>query len=144
MSWDVSFMKFSNDIKELEDLSEEIIESLGSRKEIASILIEIFPDLDFTDPAWGVLERTDYSIEFNIPEEENLTSFMLHISGNQKAIEVLMAIQNKTGWKAIEGSEGILNLNESPERGLIEWQEYRNSIINQVVKTKKKWYQFWK
>ncbi|RKP55566.1 hypothetical protein D7Z26_10310 [Cohnella endophytica] len=144
MSWDVSFMKFPNAIKELEDLNEDVIESMGNYNEVASILVEIFPDLDFTDPTWGVLERTDYSIEFNMPEEDNVTSFMLHIRGNQGAIEALRSIHKRTGWKAVEGSEGILNLDLNPEKGLIEWQEYRNAMINQIKTKKKKWYQFWK
>ncbi|TXK74515.1 hypothetical protein FU659_29170 [Paenibacillus sp. N3.4] len=142
MSWDVMFMKLPYKVTKVEEINEDIIQVIGDRKEIVVILNEIFPDVDFTDPSWGGLDREGYSIEFNIPEEVNVTAVTLHVRGNNESIRALKEIHDKTGWTAMD--ETIIDFSSNPERGLEEWRSYRDHVVRIAIKKNKKWYEFWK
>jgi len=141
MSWDVTFMKFSKEVNKIEDIDESMIEELGSRENVVNIISKVFPDADFTDKSWGILDREGYSIEFNLPEESNISSIMLHVRGDNRALVAIKKICDETKWKAMD--EDIINFENEPERGLEQWQMYRQQVINDI-KMKKRWYEFWK
>lgn len=141
MSWDVTFMKLSREVKNVVDIEESIIEELGSRDDVVHTMSMIFPDADFTDESWGILDCEGYSIEFNIPEESHITSIMLHVRGDNRALAAIKKICDETKWKAMD--EDIINFENKPERGLEQWQMFRQQVINDVKK-KKRWYEFWK
>ncbi|MHA7966736.1 hypothetical protein ACX93W_21735 [Paenibacillus sp. CAU 1782] len=132
MSWDVILMKFSKDVNKVEDIDESIIENLGSREVVVNKLSLIFPDADFTDKSWGTLNREGYSIEINISEDCNINSIMLQVRGDNRAILAIKKICDETNWKAID--EEILNFDNKPERGLEQWQTYRQQVINGIEK----------
>jgi len=144
MSWDVTFMKFSSNITSIEDIDESAIEELGDREDIIGILLNLFPDIDFTDKSWGTLERDGYSIEFNLGEEGKQNSIMLHVRGDKRSVEAIKVIAETTGWKAMD--EEFINFDNLPERGLIEWQKAREHVVNNLIhnNSKKRWYEFWK
>jgi hypothetical protein len=104
------------------------------------ILIEIFPDADFTDPTWGIVERDGYSIEFNISEEHDITSFMLHIRGDNRLLEAIELIHNNTGWRPMD--EELIDFNGDPGKGLRQWQNAREQVL-ESIRIKKKWWKFW-
>ncbi|BCG59447.1 hypothetical protein [Paenibacillus sp. URB8-2] len=142
MSWDVTFMKLNMKVSSVEDIDDEMTEELGNREEIINMISKLFPDADFSDPSWGLLEQPGYSVEFNIPEENNITEIMLHIRGDETSIEVIRKIHDNTSWAAID--EEIIDFNNSPEKGLKDWQNARDLLIKEVSTRKKKWYEFWK
>jgi hypothetical protein len=142
MSWDVTIMKLPSKVTKIEEIDESEIDELGNRDEIVKKLIKLFPHADFSDESWGLLEREGYSIEFNIPEEFNLTSIMLHVRGDNRSLNAIKLICSTTGWKAID--EEIIDFNNKPESGLEQWQHARQLMLMDIRKRKKKWYEFWK
>ncbi|MFC4304703.1 hypothetical protein [Cohnella boryungensis] len=136
MSWDVVLMNIPTEINEIKDITEDNMGSLGSNDEVVSILQGLFPDADFSDPSWGTLERSDYSIEFNISLKD-INCILLHIRGNDDAIEALRLIYKETGWKALDGGTGIIDFDNEPERGLHEWQQYRDHVLDNTLFKKK-------
>lgn len=108
MSWDVLLMRIPPDINTLEELEEEYEEkgedweALGSREEVLSLLPALLPEADFSDPTWGSLTASNFSIEFNIGDGDPIETIMLHIRGGEGSTEVIRKICTSTEWSAID------------------------------------------
>lgn len=138
MSWDVMVFHVTGDVQDIEDMTEHQMLSLGSQQKVIDTFQTLFPDIDFTDPTWGILRRNEYSIEFNMGPEEEVQSIMLHIRGGDTVIDVLRTIHNETGWKLIGDEEGIMDFDNHPEKGLQQWREYRDQVMNDIYDGDKK------
>jgi hypothetical protein len=156
MSWDVFLMKVSEKVIKVEYMDENFPpQLLGGRNEVLALFKELFPEADFTDPSWGILDNENYSIEFNIPNEDSLESITLHIRGDELVVKAVEKICQRTGWRAIDsGSGDFIDFSNSPETGFKEWQNFKNQVLlnegleiensNQKFnRKKKKWWKFW-
>ncbi|MDP4182133.1 MAG: hypothetical protein Q8942_13715 [Bacillota bacterium] len=96
------------------------------------MLKELLPDIDFSDPHWGVLATETYSIEFNIGGKDPVESIMLHIRGEDAPIDVIKKICSKTAWRAIDTSAGdFIDFENCPEESFNRWKRYRDKIIDE-------------
>lgn len=152
-----------------DDFPEDFSSELGPRSEVLSTLIAILPGLDLTDPTWGILEENDFSIEFNIGDDDPLDTLMLHVRGGDSAIHAIHHICEHTGWRAFDTTTGdFIDFAEDPAKGLRQWRASRNQVVASLeaegkevitdakigrirvdaIETtkpkKKKWWQFWK
>lgn len=170
MSWDVLLLRAAPEIRSIDELPNDYSgESLGTPTEVAKILRELFPHIDLRDPAWGVLEHEEYSIEFNIGDEVPCTSVTLHIRGPESAIEPLRLLCKRTGWLAFDTSDGeLIDFATDPAKGLRDWIAYRqqagiagplrgvslpvkgkgvvffDALPDRPAKKKRSWWQFWR
>lgn len=159
MSWDVILV--SGDVADIEQMDAQGAPVLGSKSKVIRQLKEVFPDLDLSDPTWGLVIRPKYSIEFNIGEEEPMVTLFLHIRGGEEVIGALGAICAAASWRAYDTTTGLfIDFENDPSRGLKIWQNYRNQVVAQmstkgepvtnlgdyafIIKKKKPWWQFWK
>lgn len=127
MSWDVLLLRLPEGAKTLADMQDTDGEPLGSTGDVRRILSGVLPDLDLSDPTWGILETVDSSIEFSIGSEEPCVSVMLHVRGLDDAMEPIRAVCNATGWQALDCSDGeLIDFAADPGRGLRAWREYRD------------------
>jgi hypothetical protein len=76
MSWDLLLTKSSTGGA---DASKPT--ALGPLPEVIARIQQSIPEVDFTDPCWGMLEHDDVSIEFNMGSEEICAGIMLHVRG---------------------------------------------------------------
>ena len=168
MSWDVLIVNVPAHIKSDKDLPEDFESNLGSADDIRSLLESIFPDIDLSDPTWGVLEGADFSIEFSMGEKTPVDELMLHVRGSDAAIEPIRKVCEAGKWRALDLSDGeYLDFSGSPEEGLDSWREFRDQVVSQARASgaevtidekvggvqadavnagseAKKWWQFWK
>ena len=79
---------------------------IGTRSEIIERLTARFAKLDFSDPAWGVLEGEGFSMELNIGESEEVDGMMLHVYGAGEVMSVVQGILDCLGVRAIDISSG--------------------------------------
>ncbi|MDR2789290.1 MAG: hypothetical protein LBD06_13290, partial [Candidatus Accumulibacter sp.] len=81
MSWDVCIVKFENVYENVEDISNDDAEPLvlGAVEEIHRAISDVFTGTDWSDPAWGIWDGDDGSIEFNVGDGAETTSVMLHV-----------------------------------------------------------------
>ena len=156
----------------MDEIDDDSYSPLGSTSEVRQVLARALPDLDLGDPTWGILEGTDFSIEFSIGEEEPCTSVMLHVRGSDEAINPIQVVCDASGWKALDCSDGeIIEFDSDPAQGLRSWREYRERVspgaptkgvslvgpdgkkvffdaapqtIPQPETPKRRWWQFWK
>ena len=88
---------------------------IGKRSDIINSIKGVCKNAKFEDPAWGTLSDENYSIEFNMGENETLTSFAVHIRGSSQADILMSKLINHI---KIRGSDGNV-IYGSPEFDLI-------------------------
>ncbi|MCA9449858.1 MAG: hypothetical protein KC931_22240, partial [Candidatus Omnitrophica bacterium] len=83
MSWDVVLLNFQGDPPDTDDLSDAFNDppAMGDAAEIREKVSESLPGVDWSDPAWGVLQGDGWSIEFNHQETGETATMMLHVRG---------------------------------------------------------------
>lgn len=121
MSWDV----------ELRSSAAEA--PLGPAEEVRAAISGVHPDVDWTDPGWGVLERDEWTIELNMDTEPLIRSIMLHVRGSGHPVAAIAAICRQTGWVATDLATGkTLDPDRPSERGWRDFQQFRDSISREI------------
>jgi len=106
------------------------ISELGQRHQILELLHTAIPDLDLSDPTWGILDGDGYSIEFNIGADDPLDAIMLHVRGDDRVITVIQHLCEQTGWRAIDiGNGRYIDFAHEPTAGLQIWRTNRDQLI---------------
>jgi len=130
MSWDVSIMHLPADVQSVVAIGEVFkLRPLGKRDDIIEKIREILPDVDFSDPSWGVLDQAGFTIEFNMGKEEICDSFMLHVRGGGDAIATIEGLLKHLQLRAVDCSTGDIFPSDAAHASLGRWQEYRNRVI---------------
>lgn len=105
MSYDLFFQDWRG-YKKLEDIPDGFKpKPIGNKTDIIKKIIEIIPDINFENKDWGILERDDFNIEFNMgdEDEEQIYSFALHIRGNDGFKPLIIQLINHLNIKASDG-----------------------------------------
>ena len=126
MSWDVVLLKekFDTNDKDYQP------PTLGKRMELISQLTSILPNLDFSDESWGIMEGDGFSIEFNIGNNENVDSIMLHIRGGGDPIQIIQGIMQEFKWESLDCSTGdFMELNNVSNESWTKFQTWRDKVF---------------
>jgi len=126
MSWDVILMKSKIDLAG-NDTDPGV---LGNKADVIKAITSILPDVDYTDPSWGVFYNGTTSIEFNTGDNETVETLMLHVRGGGNPLMIINTICEETGWAALDTSTAEF-INKSAI--IVSWQEfshYRDQIID--------------
>lgn len=120
MSYIVSLFKLPKDISSVDELPTDFdVEPLGSKAAILALLGDLFPDADFSDPTWVVLDKTGFSIEFIVGEKDPVDSLGLRIHGDESWIAVARVLCERNGWRAYDTSSGnLINFSLEQASGL--------------------------
>jgi hypothetical protein len=96
------------------------------RERISAIL----PDVDWTDPAWGIYLGDGFSIEFNVGSDDPIENMMLHVRGGGDAVTEIVKLIQRQNWKALDCSSGEFLDPDSPSRESWQrFQSYRDKIV---------------
>ncbi|GEM_PF-5440992 len=79
---------------------------LGSRAEVLSVIGELCPDADFSDPAVVKLNRDNGLVELIVGEGDPVETLSVRRPTN----DVLRLFCQRTGWKAVDPMSDILTL----------------------------------
>ncbi len=131
MSWDVSVQRFSREYETIDEIPEtERCLSLGSRAEIRAAISRYFPGTSWADPAWGVFNSQDGSIEFNMGESDPSEGFMMHIRASSAVVPAVVAMCIAERWQALDFSTcEFLERVKNPSFGLEQWTQFRSQVI---------------
>jgi hypothetical protein len=147
MSWDILIQNFPQGAVTPEDIPEDFQpHTLGSRDDVIQRISTIIPEVDFADPSWGILETTEAVIEFNIGDEEDCDSIMLHVRGGNDAVTTITRLLDGLGMRALDMQTGDFFDPQSARESFDEWQGHRDELMASMttVKPQKKWWEFWK
>jgi hypothetical protein len=126
MSWDIMILtkdprEFSGDTKP---------PPLGGAGEVRTKISKSLPKVDWTDPAWGVLDGNGWSIEFNHETNGITDSIMLHLRGGSDPIVAIVKLCKDNGWVAYDTSaDGLLDLAAPSAKSCQEFQAFRDKVI---------------
>jgi hypothetical protein len=131
VSWDVTVQRFSRDFAAIEDIPEtERCVPLGSRADVQAAVCRYFPGTDWSDPAWGIFDFSEGSIEFNLGKDEPSEGFMMHIRASAVVVPAIVVMCRTERWQALDCSNGaFLEKVEDPATGLEQWATYRDQIV---------------
>lgn len=130
MSWDVILLNLPAGVRSFNELGDDFDSMLAPLEEVRRRIVSLIPEIDMTDPAWGILETDQYSIEFSIGDEDPCKSVMLHVRGTEAALEPIRSVCATTGWQAFDCSDGeLINWSEDPGKGLRAWRDYRDQVM---------------
>jgi hypothetical protein len=131
MSWDL-YVQDWGDVKSLTDIPEGYEpKPIGTRSEIISQIKKIEPLVDFKDQSIGRLENDQFSIEFNLGHEEIVSSFAMHVRGNELALPCIGQILSKLNLKAADGSSADFFDVENSKQAMRKWIDFRNEILKE-------------
>src|SRR4029077_20037133 len=117
--------------KSLDDIPDDFQpRPLGSRSEVIRRILEVVPNADFSDPAWGMIDGPEFSIECNLGTGEEVRSFALHVRGGDAAAGLVADLLGRCGWRAFDPSSesGIFDPASAVE-GLKRWRTYRDRVL---------------
>jgi hypothetical protein len=94
------------------------------------MLTSLLPEIDYSDPTWGVLESVEYSIEFNTGSKDPIDGIMLHIRGGGDPLVIIKLICEHTGWGALDTSTGeFMDTDHLSQESWIEFQKFRDRVM---------------
>ncbi len=134
MSWDIFVQNIPEHVKQISDMKrygDSLPRYIGQRSDIIRTIKEAVPQADFTDPAWGVIDGADFSIEVSMGDKEECKGFVFHVRGSDEAVLLVSAILEKLGLRAFDpGSEtGLFEARPDAVKSLQKWRQYRDWVI---------------
>jgi hypothetical protein len=134
MSWDVMIHRFEGPPPRVEDLSDEHqFLPLGDASDVRKQISVALPTVDWSDPAWGVLDGDGFSIEFNFQADGPVTGFMLHVRGGGDPLPSIIRLCRVNGWVALDTSAGaFLDLDAPSREGWHSFQSFRDQVVRRV------------
>ncbi len=132
MSWDISIQDLPRDVPSVADIPDDYKPSpLGPRDSVIERIRAALPDVDFSDPTWGVLDRPGFSVEFNMGADEICDGFMLHVRGGGPAMETVLRLLQHLQLRGIDCQTGDFFSIEAAQDSFGRWQAYRDHVIGQ-------------
>lgn len=129
MSWDLSVQDWGN-VKTLDEIPDDFQpQPIGTRTKIIEQIKEVEPTVNFKDESWGILENDQFSIEFNLGDDELLKSFAMHVRGNELAIPCIGNILKHLNPRAKDGSTPEFFDMNNAIKSLQNWIEFRNKVL---------------
>ena len=119
MSWDTFVQHIPPSVRSLEDMPRDCKpESLGKRSHLILAIQEIIPNVDFRNPAWGIIDGPGYSLEVSMGDDEDVTGFAFHIRGGDDAAFLVADVLDHLGLPAFDPSAeaDIFGVAEDPDR----------------------------
>src|SRR5688572_25868802 len=103
MSWDISIQDLPSSAKTIDEIPDDFRPaSLGPRSQVIAEILAVVPDVDFSDPSWGLLNRATFSIEFNMGSKDVCEGFMLHVRGGAGAMLLIDQVLKALGLRGID------------------------------------------
>ena len=132
MSWDIYVQDLPEGIKTVEEIPEDFHPGLiGRRRELIAEIKAVVPEADFSDPSWGRVEGPDFSIEFNMGDDEEVVCLALHVRGSEGAVGLIAAVLDRLGLQALapDSETGLFEAEETARESFARWRSYRDTVV---------------
>jgi hypothetical protein len=133
MSWDIFVQDLPPGIASVADIPDSFVPSpIGLRSEVIAKLSALYPDCNFADLSWGVLDLLGCSIELNLGSSEQLRSFAMHVRGDGRAPNVVAHVLGELGMRALDPSSTSGLFEQDPilrSESFARWQSHRSHVI---------------
>lgn len=131
MSWDISILNLPASAVSIDDFPHDFQPPpIGTRAGVIAGILKTIPDVDFTDPSWGMLSRDGFSIEFNMGSEEICGSFMLHVRGGGDVMSLVDHLLKSLELRAIDCQTGDFFTTDTSDASFSEWRQFRDKVVS--------------
>lgn len=132
MSWDIYVQDFPANVQAIADIPSDFEPAgVGKTTTIIEKIKAVVPSANFSDPAWGVIEGPDWSIEVNLGEADECSGFALHVRGSDTALGVVAAMLNSLGLRALDSQTGeFFQAPPSALESFHAWRKWRDHVID--------------
>jgi hypothetical protein len=113
---------------------------MGEAHDVRTRISESLPDVDWSDPARGLLISEEYSIKFGLQEDGVVESLMLIVRGGGDPVEAIARLCAANGWAALDTSTGeFMDLQQPSRAGWESFQAFRDKVLATVGR-REPWY----
>ena len=107
MSWDISVQRFPRTYSGIDEIPDEApCLPVGAPGEVRALISRFFPQTNWADPAWGVFDSDEGSIDFNLGPDDPSTGFMMHVYATAAIVPAVVDMCRAAGWQAFDCSSG--------------------------------------
>jgi hypothetical protein len=133
MSWDVFVQDFPSHAKTVAEIPDDFQPApIGRRSDLIRKILQVVPTADFSNPAWGLIDGGDWSMEVNMGGEEDCDGFALHVRGGDVAVGVVAAILEKLGLRALNSQTGeFFVAGAGSVASFQKWRAYRDQVVGE-------------
>ena len=132
MSWDIFVQDLPKGATRLGDIPDDFQPApIGSPSELVHRISVIFPEADFSDPTWGVIEGSDFSLEVSLGDGDPITSFALHVRGGESAPFAVARLLTGLGLSGLDpqSDSGLFALDHASLEGFERWRRFRERVV---------------
>jgi hypothetical protein len=131
MSYDICAMDLPRGISSVDRLPEGFEpQPLGARADLVARIGEVVADADFSDPAWGLIERHTFVIEVNMGRDDPVESITFHVRGTgDEALALVARVLEHLDLRAVDVQSGDLFAAPSAGQSFKAWQEFRDDAL---------------
>ena len=138
MSWDVVLFNFHGapptDLSALPD--DYVLDPLGPSAAVRHAITQRLPQVDWSDPVWGMYVGSGFTFEFNTGKEDPIMTIMIHVRGGGDAVAALLHLAVPNQWTLFDCSTGeFIDPNQPSQAGWEDFQAYRDTIIRRNAAT---------
>ena len=132
MSWDIIAQDLPASVTSVEDISDDFQpKPIGNRAQLITQIQQVVPQVDFTDPSWGIIEGDDWSIEVSMGDEEFCNSIAFHVRGGDGAIGAVSVMLDKLKLRAINcQSNDFFTAGPESLESFQAWCRYRDRVVD--------------
>lgn len=103
---------------------------LGSAAEIRETISRVWPDTDWSDPAWGWFDSPELATEINFQPDGEVQEFMLHVRGGTDPVPAILRLATKVGAIALDTSTGERLALDTAPSGYPAWVRFRDRVVH--------------
>jgi hypothetical protein len=137
MSWDVVIFNFGGHPPPSGEVNFEAMgetmkskQPLGRADDVRKTVTTHLPDVDWSDPDWGLLRGDGYSIEFSVRDEDVTETMMLYVRGGGDPVSAIAKLCKAAGWSALDTSTNQWLDPDNPSgEGWEGFQRYRDQVV---------------
>jgi len=108
--------------------------SMGNAQAIRNAISDAIPGVDWSDPAWGMIDGDGWSIEFNHQDTGETDQIMLHVRGSGDPVTAIVKLCKTNNWSAFDTTSGeFINLDAPSTDGWTGFQAFRDRAVTQTV-----------
>lgn len=132
MSWDVMLFNYhGSPPADFESLPKDHRpDPLGAAADVRLSISRYLPEIDWTDPTWGIYTGDTFTIEFNPGTDDPIESMMLHVRGRGDALSTIARFASPNRWSLLDCTTGKLLDQENPsDQGWRAFESFRDEIV---------------
>jgi hypothetical protein len=126
MSWDILLVNSKMPV----DIEADEYPAIPPRPQFIGMVNQVFPGIDWSDPALGILDSEEIVAEIDLGDEDDLGyTVLVNVYGGEDPVAALVRLCKKHGWQAFDVStESYLDLDNPARESWDNFERNRGTL----------------